>query len=513
MKILWEVEFLLLSTVAGLQTPFDPLPSSANCTQYTIEQPMDHFSYSMHTEGFFHERYFVCSQFQVTGGPVFFYTGNEADVTLFVNNTGLMWEFGQAMGAMLVFAEHRYYGESLPSAGGSKTCLAQLTVPQVLSDFANLIVHLYAQFSLPKSTAVVTFGSSYGGMLSGWMRMKYPHLVEGAVASSAPVFYSFGVSPESDGSLFARTLATAAGPSCSARLRKSLEAVDRWERNALDKKNLVRALSLCRDPSAASILQWASEPWGYLAMANYPYPNAYIVTTAGVGSNPLPTNPLNSACAVLTRSAEESDLALFQSLRESLQPWYNNTRTEECFAIDVSDPVADVEEGKCYGDYSFQRCADLAGPYQQGTPKDPLWPKMDLHASDASATCMRKYGRSARLGAAAVEFGNTVPDTVAGMSNIIWSNGEFDPWGQYGVDCSRTDCPASVFSPVIPGGAHSSDLMFSHPLDSAAVTGVRRLETAHISSWIEARTLRYAGVTPQRAKPEQSMNVNVVLAN
>jgi hypothetical protein len=36
------------------------------------------------------------------------YLGNEADVTLYLNNTGLMWESAPSFRALLVFAEHRH---------------------------------------------------------------------------------------------------------------------------------------------------------------------------------------------------------------------------------------------------------------------------------------------------------------------------------------------------------------------------------------------------------------------
>ena len=56
----------------------------------------------------FRQRYFVCDdQWAGPGSPVFFYFGNEADVTLYLNATGLMWQSAPVFGAALVFAEHR----------------------------------------------------------------------------------------------------------------------------------------------------------------------------------------------------------------------------------------------------------------------------------------------------------------------------------------------------------------------------------------------------------------------
>jgi lysosomal Pro-X carboxypeptidase len=67
-------------------------------------------------------------------------------------------------------------------------------------------------------------------------------------------------------------------------------------------------------------------------------------------------------------------------------------------------------------------------------------------------------------------------------SNIVFSNGDFDPWSGLGVLESLS--PSVVAVPV-PGGAHHLDLFFSHPLDPPAVTKARQTELAFIRQWVD----------------------------
>lgn len=92
------------------------------------------------------------------------------------------------------------------------TTLSYLTTEQALADFAVFVTDLKRNLSA-EASPVVLFGGSYGGsksnslccgirfffksefvvndamltVLAAWMRLKYPHIAIGALASSAPI--------------------------------------------------------------------------------------------------------------------------------------------------------------------------------------------------------------------------------------------------------------------------------------------------------------------------------------
>ena len=128
------------------------------------------------------------------GSPIFFYAGNEGLIELFCENAGEMWWLAVQFKALLVCAEHRFYGSSMPFGNASydNVNLGLLSSEQALADYAVLLDSLKLNLTATASP-VVTFGGSYGGMLAAWFRMKYPASTVGAIAASAPIVQIPGI--------------------------------------------------------------------------------------------------------------------------------------------------------------------------------------------------------------------------------------------------------------------------------------------------------------------------------
>ena len=79
-----------------------------------------------------------------------------------MNNTGLMWELGEQLGALLVFAEHRYEPLSHPALCGLVArCFAYCTTAQAIADWVTIIASLRTQHAV--RAPVVAFGGRTAG--------------------------------------------------------------------------------------------------------------------------------------------------------------------------------------------------------------------------------------------------------------------------------------------------------------------------------------------------------------
>ena len=292
-----------------------PLPSSINCTWIYHTQPLDHFSPGSTSEGAstYDERVCVYSQYvskDAKNPPILFYVGNESPVEEYVNNTGLMWTLGKKLGAHLVFAEHRYFGGSIPQLKGVPNCLAYCTSAQALADYALLVHHLKQNILHAPNSAVVAFGGSYGGMLAAWARMKYPSSFQGAIAGSAPIWGFPSDHVQLDGSMIpvTRAASTAGGATdtCKNNILAAWPIMRQLGKTQEGRAMLVDAFDLCPTSTGSSplptpgsveeLIQYGHQPWFELAEGDYPFPSEYITFAVASTPSPLPAWPVRVAC-------------------------------------------------------------------------------------------------------------------------------------------------------------------------------------------------------------------------
>ena len=396
---LHHADGVALPRFEGTDAP--PLPSTADCDTRYIEQRLDHFSFASNET--FRERYFVCTP---PGAPasfepkaIFFYCGNEADVELYVNATGLMWENAAAHSAILVFAEHRFYGKSLPptppAASGSGRQNHFLSHELALADYAVLLSSLRrtlrpsgsAGTREPPLLPAVAFGGSYGGKLAAWLRMKYPAAVVGSIAASAPLlaFRGEGTGAAANdwdsGSYYAVVTKTARSysPHCAANIAAGIASVGTVGATAAGRRQLQSDFGLCEAPTGAyevSMLRYfLRDAFDSLAMGNYPFASDYI---AGDYRHPLPAYPFAHACAPLMADLTSKADApkLFPALRQAVSVLYNATQDTECFELPVyptpTDPGQPMD-----GLWDWQWCTEqLPDSYwfsTYGGDRDMFW--------------------------------------------------------------------------------------------------------------------------------------------
>ena len=124
------------------------------------------------------------------GFPVFLYIGGEgAESGRAIGGEMFLSHLAEQHQALMVDVEHRFYGESHPTADMGDESIGLLSSQQALADLAHFVSWFSSSFDDEGTgdSPWICFGGSYPGDLSAWFRLKYPQHVIGAVASSAPV--------------------------------------------------------------------------------------------------------------------------------------------------------------------------------------------------------------------------------------------------------------------------------------------------------------------------------------
>jgi len=443
-------------------------------TFYTT-QYLDHFN--LRDDRTFQQRYLVNDDhFNPASGPIFFYTGNEGDIESFWNNTGFMFDIAPLFQALVVFAEHRYYGKTLPFGDDSFDLdkVSYLTVEQALADYAVFLTQFRKDYNLTENNPIIAFGGSYGGILAAYMRFKYPNLVNGSIAASAPIYLTAGLASST---LFFSDVTNdfAKEPGCVPLVRKAFAAMDDAFKKG-DYNTLNNAFKLCNPISDEAgyhhLLLWMRNAFTIMAMVDYPYPASFL--------GDLPAWPVHYSCQQLVNetSSGVDILTAFKNLAGIL---YNDT-TSTCFDIyeqfiECADPTS-CGLGNDAKAWDYQACTEL-NTVQETNGVTDMFPVISYTPELRQEYCKRVWNVTIRQDWTAINYWGR---DIKSASNIVFSNGLLDPWHNGGP---LTDLSDSLVAIIISEGAHHLDLRASDPLDPQSVKNARYAEILEIMKWID----------------------------
>jgi len=479
-RVVWSI--LLASSLVAARSPHilrtsgqrvrAPETPSYSYSTLWYNQTVDHYGFT--TEAKFPQKYlYNDTWWDKQGGPIFFYAGNEGVIEAFAENSGLMWDIAPEFKALLVFAEHRYYGESMPF--GNESCtkdplkVGYLSSSQALADYAQLITSIKGTVPGAESSPVIVFGGSYGGMLAAWFRTKFPHVVAGAIAASAPIA-QFSSPCDAFGRIVTSDFSAAApNNSCSDAIRASWGALDRVaarpNNTGVDWINQHFRLcpsSLLAHPGDVALLKdYLTDLWTDLAMMDYPYPTTFLA--------PLPANPVAAACRAIAKlySTEEE---LLEQVFGGVSVYFNYTGGAKCLDLGYQDDIG-------AGMWTYQSCTEMVMPFCYDGTND-MFEAREWDMVQYTKDCQASWGVVPQPRLADTLYGGR---SLEAATNIVFSNGLLDPWSSGGV-LKAVGGTAAV---IIPEGAHHLDLRAANPQDPVSVRDARKQERKFIEKWIK----------------------------
>ncbi|XP_064636783.1 lysosomal Pro-X carboxypeptidase-like isoform X2 [Lineus longissimus] len=381
---------------------------------------------------------------------------------------GFMWEIAPIFKALVIFAEHRYYGKSMPYGKDSYKDPAHLqyfTSEQALADYAVFIRNITKDAG--RNNPVIVFGGSYGGMLAAWFRMKYPHLVAGAIAASAPIWQFTGLT---DCHMFNKIVTAdyeGHSKACADNIRNTWAVINKNGATAQGRQFLTNTFKMCKTLSSTSDVEafkaWLYEVYGNLAMINYPYATSFL--------EPVPAWPVIAACDQISRSSY-SEADLMKALFKTVSIYFNYTGSAKCLNISQQASGSLSDNG-----WDFQACTEMAMPMCADGVTDMFEPS-PWNFSAFSDDCYKSWKVRPQRDWVITHYADR---DIRAASNIVFSNGQLDPWSGGGV--LKTVNP-SLPTPFIAEAAHHLDLRSSNPADPVSVRKVRLLEMANIRNWI-----------------------------
>ncbi|XP_033486617.2 thymus-specific serine protease isoform X1 [Epinephelus lanceolatus] len=478
-----------------------------------IHQQLDHFNRK--NVSTFPQKFFVNeAHWQRPDGPVFLFIGGEGPIYEFDVLAGHHVDMAEKNGALLLALEHRFYGDSINPDGLKTENLADLSSQQALADLAIFHQYISQSFNLSHRNTWISFGGSYSGALSAWFRGKFPHLVYGAVASSAPVMAKLDFSAYSDSvGLSLMNEAVGGSEKCLAGVREAFAAAEAlMSRNA---SRVARDFGCCQIPRDLDDQIELMQNLADIIMGTVQYNEEGVLMS------------IDEICTVMTNKSEacEEEVEAYNRLVK-LSQIYHSTSEEPCLDISHEKTVKNLMDTSIHSgrraerQWTYQTCTEFGfctththththTRIQQHVHSQPsfcLCPDtlslsvcVDQTCEDATCPfsgmvtlqsqnelCPILFGISQHSLPGRIAFTNTYyGGDNAHTHRVLYVNGGVDPWRKLSVVQDRTEEGDEAQTIFIKDTAHCADMMSGRVTDRCSLKKARQEIEKHVVSWLK----------------------------
>ncbi|KAJ7617546.1 serine carboxypeptidase S28-domain-containing protein [Mycena polygramma] len=444
-----------------------------------FRQPVDHFDKTSNVT--FLQRYWINTRHYNAdeGGPVIVLDGGE---TSGVNripflDTGIVEILARSTGGVGVVLEHRYYGKSVPVANFTTDNLRWLNNDQSAADSANFMANVKFQgidedLTAP-NTPWIYYGGSYAGARAAHMKILYPDLVYGAIASSG-VTHAAIINWE-----YFEIIRAAADPVCSGHLENSIKTIDSIlasGRFTGPLKSLFGLSDVRHDDDFVSVLEsplasWQSKCWhpDFYSTRFDDFCAALDKPPFGLGMASLSELPYGAPERTITLPGGLAvDFTIINYAKyiktNIVSRCPEGNSTNECFGTWNEEQYEDVGLDQEWRLWLFQVCTEWG--YFSTSPPDPDHPRIIsklLTLAYESKICRMAYPPGKHFTVPTlpnVTVVNQLGDFDIAADRLAIIDGDIDPWrpatphSDYAYD--REDTVLRPFK-IIPGGVHHYD--------------------------------------------------------
>ncbi|CAG0915734.1 unnamed protein product [Notodromas monacha] len=425
------------------------------------------------------QRYFVNDTFFKPGGPIFLMIGGEGPANPIWSVVGTWVKYAEMFGALCFQLEHRYYGESHPVLDLNVKNLAYLSSEQALADLASFIGQMKAEWNLTNNKWIA-FGGSYPGSLSAWSRLKFPHLIHGAVSASAPLraqlnFADYMTVVEDAILKEGGHLCVSAIAAASNQVRKFLGHPVGWE-TLKDKFNLCQKLNAKVEPDVWNLME--SLAGNFQGVVQYNKDNREFEGIKGANIT------VKTLCDIMT----DKDSTPFESYAK-VNRLMLDAVDQKCLDHEYKALIKDLagtdwnssssEGGR---QWMYQTCSEFG--YYQTSDNSKIFGN-DFPLEYFLQQCVDLFG--AKFSADYVSDGISRTNWNYGgtdikVTRVAFFNGAIDPWHALGIVKDPADQSTKAF--YVPGVAHCANMYPERDIDSVDLKNARRKIGKLIGQWL-----------------------------